>query len=139
MNLAFDIAIYELHHKHGQLLRRVEHLEKEQVIDMSQVEDLTNAVSDLKNNLATKFGSIRTELDKLESEKASGGEPDLTALKDMVTGLDQEVGAFDPTAGDPAASGGGGTEAPPAAPAGGVPAAGGVDGGGAPAAGGPSI
>lgn len=73
---------------------------------MSQVDTVVQELGQLKSDLASKFGEVQTELNKIESEKSEGKEPDLTAIKSLA---DQAVRAFDPTQ---AASGSGSGAAP---------------------------
>lgn len=76
---------------------------------MSQVDTVVQELGQLKSDLASKFGEVQTELNKIESEKSEGKEPDLTAIKSLIADADQAVRAFDPTQ---AASGSGSGAAP---------------------------
>ncbi len=107
MELLFAEVVYDLHKKHGELARRIHHLEKEYDQEMSAVDTVVQELGQLKSDLATKFGEVQTELNSLESQISTGAAPDLGPLKTLIGDLDTTVRAFSPVPATPGAAPGG--------------------------------
>ena len=105
---------HDIYRQLGRLSRRITQLEERQDEQMTEVDYLTQSVTQLKNDISAKFGEIDAAVSQIEKEKSEGKPADLSGLKALVDEADKLVKDHQlPTAapasgGEPASGGTGG-------------------------------